>query len=720
MLGRFWAVGVGPGDPGLITVKAADVLRSAGSIYHAGPEDTKGRALDVVREILRPEQMVHALLQVSMAEASASEREAYRPGVERIAADCRRGVDVAYITEGDPTLYSTAAHVWGLLAELHPDIPANIVPGVSSITAAAARVAWPLAQRDETLCVFPASHHAAQLHAYLQSDRNICFLKPSSALPALVDAINKQGPECEAVYIEELGTAKEWLTHDLAQAIGRDKYFSLVLLRRTPKPRRPQPFRAKVWVVGLGPGDPALLTRQALCVLHGADDLVGYEAYLKRLEPIGLRGVFHGLPIGAEAERARLALELARQGRQVALVSSGDPGVYGMASLFLEAAQVEPNVDIEVIPGVTAATAAAALLGAPLGHDFACISLSDLLTPWPIIEKRLEAAGKGDFVVALYNPASRERTWQLARARDILLRHRPGATPVGLVTGAYRARASVHQTTLEKLTADGVTMETTVVIGSSTTRSIDGRLVTPRGYCTLSVEDSAPDSERAEAGRRIQEESFAIIRRELEPHPFPDWAFAVVVRIIHASADFDFAQALRYSPDFEAAIRNAFQEQGAIVTDTEMVLHGLRAGGANRLTFACHLNDPAVPALAQAAGLTRTAAGIRQAARAYARPILVIGNAPTALEEALRLVEQEGWRPAALIGIPVGFVGVEEAKRHLQGQAGVPYLTCVGRKGGSAITAAAVNALVEYFHAPSRSQNRSGPYRCPPRHQGST
>jgi precorrin-8X/cobalt-precorrin-8 methylmutase len=193
-------------------------------------------------------------------------------------------------------------------------------------------------------------------------------------------------------------------------------------------------------------------------------------------------------------------------------------------------------------------------------------------------------------------------------------------------------------------------------------------------------------------------ESFAQIERELGPHALPPWAFAVVRRMIHASADFDFARTLRYSSDFEAAFRSAHKERLPIITDTEMVLQGIRTqiGSIPDLPLACSLNDPETTPLAEREGLTRCAAAMRVAARRHERPLLVIGNAPTALEEALRLVEQQAWRPAAIIGMPVGFVGVEEAKRHLLEQARVPYLTCIGRKGGSAVTAAAVNALVEW------------------------
>jgi precorrin-2 C(20)-methyltransferase len=707
MLGRFWAVGVGPGDPALLTVKAVNVLRSVQRIYHAGPGDHEGRALQIVSGLLPAEARVAALLTVSMTEAGAiPDRGAYRPGVERIAADCRSGLDVAFITEGDPSLYSTAANVWELLGELYPNVPVEIVPGITAVTAAAARAGWPLARHEQTLRIVPAAQHAQDLHGLLALDPHVCLLKPGPVLPLLIDFLEEQGPTCEAVYIEELGTEREWLTRDLGAAVGRNKYFSIVLLRRTalwqarlPKPQAPRPGQpGKVWVVGIGPGDPSLLTRQALRVLHAADDVIGYDGYLKQLEGLGLRGRFRAHPIGAEVQRARLALDLARAGREVAVVSSGDAGVFGMASVLLETADARA-VEIEVVPGVTAAAAAAAQLGAPLGHDFACISLSDLLTPWSVIEARLEAAGRGDFVVALYNPASRERIWQLPRARDILLKHRPAGTPVGLVSRAYRDRMTVQVTTLEALTAASVTMETMVIVGSRHTRQIGDRLVTPRGY----VAAAAPPPATARpatggAGPRILEESFAAIERELGPHALPPWAFAVARRMIHASADFDFAGSLRCSPDFDAAIRLALQDHLPIVTDTEMVLQGIRTALMDLpgTTLACYLNDPEASTLASD-GLTRSAAGIRLAARRHGRLVLAIGNAPTALEEALRLVQQEGWRPAAMIGIPVGFVGVEEAKRHLQEQTLVPYLTCVGRKGGSAVTAAAVNALVEFF-----------------------
>ncbi|HYX44621.1 MAG TPA: precorrin-3B C(17)-methyltransferase, partial [Acidimicrobiales bacterium] len=186
-------------------------------------------------------------------------------------------------------------------------------------------------------------------------------------------------------------------------------------------------------------------------------------------------------PIGDETVRAKQAVAEAAAGRRVALVSSGDAGVYAMASLALEVAG-DAGVDVEVVPGVTAALAAAALLGAPLGHDHAVISLSDLLTPWSAIEARLSAAAAADLVVALYNPRSRGRTWQFDAARALLLERRPPSTPVGVVTDAARPTQAVRLTTLGDVDPADVGMTTCVIVGCSTTRVVAGRMVTPRGY----------------------------------------------------------------------------------------------------------------------------------------------------------------------------------------------------------------------------------------------
>lgn len=223
------------------------------------------------------------------------------------------------------------------------------------------------------------------------------------------------------------------------------------------------------------------MTGQARKALEEAEVITGYTRYLSLIRPLlqGKETVSTGMT--GEVQRAQGAVDMARSGKKVAIVSSGDPGVYGMAGLVMELAAPH-DMTVEVIPGITAASAAASLLGAPLMHDFAVISLSDLLTPWGVIEKRLEGAAAADFVVVLYNPASKKRRGHLEKARQIMLRYREKTTPVGLARNSYREGQEVQVTDLEKLPGSPVDMFTTVIIGNSQTFIQGNRLVTPRGY----------------------------------------------------------------------------------------------------------------------------------------------------------------------------------------------------------------------------------------------
>ncbi|MBV9522061.1 MAG: precorrin-3B C(17)-methyltransferase [Alphaproteobacteria bacterium] len=248
--------------------------------------------------------------------------------------------------------------------------------------------------------------------------------------------------------------------------------------------------RGRLFIVGIGPGDPAWRTPEAAAAIAASSDLVGYGLYLDLLGSAASGKHRHETPLGAETERARQALDLAAAGAAVTLVSSGDAGIYGLASLVFELLDREDRPDwrrvaLSVIPGISALQAAAARAGAPLGHDFCAISLSDLLTPWPVIERRLAAAAEGDFVVALYNPRSARRAAHLGAARDILLRHRPPQTPVVLARNLGREGESLTVTTLAALAPEAVDMLTLVLIGSSETRLLATRkpwLYTPRGY----------------------------------------------------------------------------------------------------------------------------------------------------------------------------------------------------------------------------------------------
>ncbi len=239
---------------------------------------------------------------------------------------------------------------------------------------------------------------------------------------------------------------------------------------------------ATLYVVGIGPGSEGGMTLEARAALKRADVLCGYGVYLDLIAPLFPEKERFSTPMRGELERCRRALALAQEGRCVALVCSGDAGVYGMASPILELLPAYPGAEVEIVPGVTAALSGAALLGAPLGHDFCVISLSDLLTPWALIEKRLRAAGEGDFNLALYNPASHRRRDYLRRAADILLAYRGGDTPCGIAQNIGRAGQAARVLTLCELRDAECDMFSTVFIGSSQTKGIDGRMVTPRGY----------------------------------------------------------------------------------------------------------------------------------------------------------------------------------------------------------------------------------------------
>ena len=241
------------------------------------------------------------------------------------------------------------------------------------------------------------------------------------------------------------------------------------------------PVRGRLALVSLGPGEDTLVPPLAREALVSSEFVVGLDQYVDRIGHLLRPGTLViTSPLGNEVERVELALAEARAGGSVALVSSGDVGVYAMASPALELA--DEDVDVVVVPGVTAAQAAASLLGSPLGHDHCSVSLSDLLTPWGVIEGRVRAAAEGDFVVSLYNPRSKGRDWQLGKVKEILLEHRPPDTPVGIVKDAYRPTQQIILTDLASLRPEDVDMLTIVLVGSAQTRVVAGRMVTPRGY----------------------------------------------------------------------------------------------------------------------------------------------------------------------------------------------------------------------------------------------
>jgi cobalt-precorrin 5A hydrolase/precorrin-3B C17-methyltransferase len=311
---------------------------------------------------------------------------------------------------------------------------------------------------------------------------------PVTTFPAATLAAVKV-PSPSAVVEEAVGTPS------VAEAAALARGGTLIVGKQRSHPREPGgtamatvavarlPVRGRVMLVSTGPGDEASVTPRAQTALAGAEVVVGLQDYVDRvrrwLRP-GCQVI--ASPVGHESARADHAIAHARAGHTVVLLSGGDVGVYAMASPLLERLGEDPPVDVEVVPGVTAAVAAAALLGAPLGHDHCAISLSDLLTPWEVIRQRVQAAAEGDFVVCFYNPRSRARDWQLDAACRLLAEHRKPNTPVGIVRDAFRPTQSVTLTTLGDLDPRTVDMVTIVVVGSSQTTMLASRMITPRGY----------------------------------------------------------------------------------------------------------------------------------------------------------------------------------------------------------------------------------------------
>lgn len=238
----------------------------------------------------------------------------------------------------------------------------------------------------------------------------------------------------------------------------------------------------EIYVVGMGPGEEKQMTIEAREVLESCDVIVGYTVYAELMKKMLPEKTYLTTPMRQEAERCRLAFEEAQKGKKVAMVCSGDAGVYGMSGLMLEIGEEYPDCKVKVVSGVTAALAGGAVLGAPLMHDFAVISLSDLLTPWEKIEKRIRGAAMADFVICLYNPSSRKRADYLKKACEYILEYQSPDTVCGYVRNIGREGEDAHILTLSELKDTEVDMFTTVYIGNSQTRNVDGKMVTPRGY----------------------------------------------------------------------------------------------------------------------------------------------------------------------------------------------------------------------------------------------
>lgn len=488
--GTLFGVGLGPGDPELVTIKAARVIAEADVVaYHSarhGRSIARGIAAPYLRDGQIEEHLVYPVTTETVDHpggyAGAIE-EFYTVAAERIAAHLSAGRNVALLAEGDPLFYSSYMHLHTRLTER---FNAVIIPGVTSISAASAATATPLVTGTEVLSVLPGTLGTAELSRRLADTDAAAIMKLGRSYPAVRQALSDSGRLDEAFYVERASTAGQRVLPAADVDDAAVPYFSLALL---PGGRRAASRAAAVTVVGLGPGDEAWMTAQSRAALTAATDLIGYGPYLDRVPSVdGQRR--HPSDNTEEADRARLACTLAAQGRAVAVVSSGDPGVFAMAAAVVEEARNFPTVSVRVVPAMTAAQAVASRVGAPLGHDYAMLSLSDRLKPWTVIADRVRAAAAADLVLAIYNPASRTRTWQVAAMRDVLLEYRAPDTPVVVgrnVSGASPGpEESVAVTTLGELDPAGIDMRCLVIVGSSQTRSYRGpdgeRVFTPRRY----------------------------------------------------------------------------------------------------------------------------------------------------------------------------------------------------------------------------------------------
>ncbi|MFB6725803.1 precorrin-2 C(20)-methyltransferase [Kribbella sp. NPDC056345] len=496
MTGQLWGVGLGPGDPELVTVKAARLIGAADVIAFHSARHGRSIARSVAAPYLRDGQIEEHLVYPLTTETTdhpggyqGAMDEFYTECAARLAAHLDAGRDVVVLAEGDPLFYGSYMHMHKRLADQYP---CEVVPGVTSVSGAAAVLGRPLCERDEILTVLPGTLPPDVLAERLRNTDAAAVMKLGRTFSNVREAFELAGRADEAWYVERATTAEQRIAPLSEVDPDAVPYFSLALLPSpinntfsTPAVRTAR--EGSVTVVGLGPAGPEWMTPEVRAAIAGADDLIGYGPYVDRL-PDRARQRKHGSDNRVESERAAFALDLARKGSAVVVVSSGDPGVFAMASAVTEVASEPEYADIavQVLPGMTAAQAVASRVGAPLGHDFCVLSLSDRLKPWDVIAQRLTAAAAADLAIAIYNPASKSRTWQVAATRDLLLEHRSADTPVVVGREVGGARESVTVTTLGELDPATVDMRCLLLIGSSQTRSVSrpaGPLVfTPRRY----------------------------------------------------------------------------------------------------------------------------------------------------------------------------------------------------------------------------------------------
>ena len=455
----------------------------------------------------------------------------------------------------------------------------------------------------------------------------------------------------------------------------------------------------KIIVAGIGPGSKEDITPAVLEAVREADVIVGYKYYFQFIESYvkpGCECIDTGMK--KERERAEQAFLLAEKDKAVIVISSGDAGIYGMAPLIYEMRQErQSDIEVETLPGISAFQKAASLLGAPIGHDFCIISLSDLMTPWEVIERRIKSAATGDFVTAIYNPKSHGRYWQLYRLVELFLQERSAETPVGYVRQAGREEQKTKVTTLGAFDPEDVDMFTVVLIGNSQSYIVDGEIITPRGYYREEKDNEV------KPGQQIMMNSFKTILSEMQKPDIPKWRLWPLLHAIHTTVDFSMEQCLwmddrateiLYEKVLDGSLRH-------IVTDVTMAASGIRKGALERLSIQthCYINDPRSKQIADEKGITRSQACMQLAAEEYPEALYVVGNAPTALFEICDLVHKGKMHPVGIVAAPVGFVHVCESKHAVKTLKQIPKIIVEGRKGGSNLAATLCNAILTFDDA---------------------
>lgn len=478
MTGKLWGVGLGPGDSELVTVKAARVISAAPVIAYHCARHGNSIARGVAEPYLSDGQIEERLMYPVTTETTdhpggyqGALDDFYAQSADRLAAHLRAGRDVALLAEGDPLFFSSYMHMHKRLVG---DFDAEIIPGVTSVSASSAATGIPLVEADETLTVVPGTLPAAELVSRFRAADAIAVLKLGRTFTRVRDALAAAGRGDEAFYVERASTTAQRVLPLADVDPAAVPYFSMVVVpgrRNNPRfsPDDDAPH-GEVVVVGLGPGADDWTTPQVQAELARATDLVGYKTYLARVTPRPGQRV-HASDNRVESERAEFALDLASRGARVAVVSSGDPGVFAMATAVAEVAAEKRwhGVTVRVAPGVTAASAVAAAVGAPLGHDFAVISLSDRLKPWEVIADRVRHAMAADLVVAIYNPGSASRSWQVPALKELLLESISPDRVLVVGRDVGGPEQTLTTTTVGDLDPATVDMRTLLIIGSSST-----------------------------------------------------------------------------------------------------------------------------------------------------------------------------------------------------------------------------------------------------------